>query len=191
MTEKELIVLLKQKDREAFKEIVEQWKDMVYNTAIGILQNAEDAEDISQDVFIQVFESINDFKEESRFSTWIYRITITKALDFIRKKKRKKRFAWVQGLYGENDDDVIDAPDFMHPGIKMENKDDAVILFKAIERLPEKQKASFVLNKIENLSYAEIAEIMGTTTLAVDSLFQRSKKNLRKDLSAFYKMSLE
>lgn len=189
MTEKELIVLLKQKDREAFKTIVEQWKDMVYNTALGILQNEEDAEDIAQEVFIQVFESINDFKEESKFSTWIYRITVTKSLDYIRKKKRKKRFAWIQGLYGSNDEEMIDAPDFMHPGIKMENKEDAAILFKAIEKLPEKQKAAFILNKVENLSYAEIAQIMGTTTLAVDSLFQRSKKNLRKDLSQFYKMS--
>lgn len=191
MTEKELIDLLKQKDREAFKTIVEQWKDMVYNTALGILQNEEDAEDIAQEVFIQVFESIKDFKEESKFSTWIYRITVTKSLDYIRKKKRKKRFAWVQGLYGANGDEMIDAPDFMHPGIKMENKEDAAILFKAIEKLPEKQKAAFVLNKVENLSYAEIAQIMGTSTLAVDSLFQRSKKNLRKDLSGFYKMSLE
>ena len=189
MTEKELIVLLKQKDRQAFKEIVEQWKDMVYNTALGVLQNEEDAEDIAQEVFIQVFESINDFREESKFSTWIYRITITKSLDFIRRKKRKKRFAWIQGLYGENDDEMVDSPDFMHPGIKMENKEDAAILFKAIEKLPEKQKAAFILNKVENLSYAEIAEIMGTTSVAVDSLFQRSKTNLRKELSGFYKMS--
>ena len=191
MTEKELIDLLKQKDREAFKSIVDQYKDMVFNTAIGILQNEEDAEDIAQEVFIQVYESINDFKEESKFSTWIYRITYTKSLDFIRKKKRKKRFAWIQGLYGENEDEVIEAPDFFHPGVKMENKEDAAILFKAIEKLPEKQKAAFVLNKVENLSYAEIAQIMGTTTLAVDSLFQRSKNNLRKDLSQFYKMSKE
>lgn len=191
MTEKELIDLLKQKDREAFKIIVEQYKDMVFNTATGLLQNEEDAEDIAQEVFIQVYESINDFKEVSKFSTWIYRITYTKCLDFIRKKKRKKRFAWIQGLYGENDDEVIDAPDFFHPGVKMENKEDAAILFKAIEKLPEKQKAAFVLNKVENLSYAEIAQIMGTTTLAVDSLFQRSKNNLRKDLSEFYKISKE
>lgn len=191
MTEKELIVLLKEKDREAFKNIVEQWKDMVYNTALGMLQNEEDAEDIAQEVFIQVFESINDFKEESKFSTWIYRITVTKSLDFIRKKKRKKRFAWMQGLYGENEDELIEASDFMHPGIAMENKEDAATLFKAIEKLPGNQKAAFVLNKMENLSYAEIGQIMGLSTMAVDSLFQRSKNNLRKDLSQFYKMSKE
>lgn len=191
MTEKELIVLLKKKDREAFKVIVEQYEDTVYNTSLGMLQNEEDAEDIAQEVFMQVFESIHSFKEESKFSTWLYRITITKSLDFLRKKKRKKRFSWIQGLYGENDEEMAEAPDFMHPGIKLENKEEAAVLFKAIEKLPEKQKAAFILNKLESLSYAEIAEIMGTSIVAVDSLFQRSKKNLRKDLAAYYKMNAQ
>ncbi|MEO6820592.1 MAG: RNA polymerase sigma factor [Ginsengibacter sp.] len=191
MTEKELIVLLKKKDREAFKVIVEQYEDTVYNTSLGMLQNEEDAEDIAQEVFMQVFESIHSFKEESKFSTWLYRITITKSLDYLRKKKRKKRFSWIQGLYGENDEEMAEAPDFMHPGIKLENKEEAAVLFKAIEKLPEKQKAAFILNKLESLSYAEIAEIMGTSIVAVDSLFQRSKKNLRKDLAAYYKMNAQ
>ena len=90
LTETELIALLKQKDRAAFKSIVETWQDMVYNTALGILQNAEDAEDVTQEVFIRVFESVSSFKGESKFSTWVYRITVSKAMDHIRKKKRKK-----------------------------------------------------------------------------------------------------
>jgi RNA polymerase sigma-70 factor (ECF subfamily) len=76
---------------------------MVYNTVLGILQNAEDAEDVTQEAFIQVFESVSSFKGESKFSTWIYRIAVSKALDHIRKKKRKKRFAFIQSLYGKND----------------------------------------------------------------------------------------
>ena len=95
MDERDLIILLKKKDREAFKTIVETWQGLVYNTAIGFLQNAEDAEDTAQEVFIQVYESIASFKEESKFSTWLYRITVSKALDHLRKKKRKKRFAFV------------------------------------------------------------------------------------------------
>ena len=91
MIERELINLLKQGDREAFKTVVETWQDMVFNTGLGILQNEEDAEDIAQEVFIQVFESIHTFKEESKLSTWIYRITVSKSLDNIRKKKAKKR----------------------------------------------------------------------------------------------------
>lgn len=187
MTESELIVLLKKGEREAFKKIVEQWESMVYNTALGILQNAEDAEDIAQEVFIEVFESIFSFKEESKFSTWVYKITVRKSLDYIRKTKRKKRFAWLQSLYGK-DDEAIELPDFEHPGIKIENKENAAALFKAVEKLPETQKTAFVLNKMEGLSYVEIGEIMDLNAGAVDSLLQRGKQNLKKILKNYFEV---
>jgi len=186
LNESELIALLKNKDREAFKEIVETWQDMVFNTAIGFLQNAEDAEDAAQEVFLQVFESVASFKEESKISTWIYRITISKCLDQLRKKKRKKRFAFIQSLYGKNDILLIDPPDFFHPGVKAENKENAAVLFKAIDKLPVNQKTAFVLNRIENLSYREISEIMNSSESAVDSLLQRAKKNLQAHLKEYY-----
>ena len=189
MNENELITLLKKKDREAFKEIVERWQNMVYNTAIGLLQNAEDAEDTAQEVFMQVYESISSFKGESKFSTWIYRITVSKSLDHLRKKKRKKRFAFIQRLYGKDEGLMIDPPDFFHPGVKIENKENAAILFKAIDQLPSNQKIAFILNKIENLSYKEISEVMKSSESSVDSLLQRAKKNLQKNLKDYYNKS--
>lgn len=186
MNESELIALLKKKDREAFKIIVETWQGMVYNTALGLLQNSEDAEDVAQEVFMQVYESIATFKEESKFSTWLYRITVSKSLDHIRKKKRKKRFAFIQSLYGKNDGQMIEPPDFFHPGVKMENKENGAILFKAVNQLPANQKTAFILNKTENLSYREIAEIMESSESAVDALLQRAKKNLQKNLKEYY-----
>ena len=101
MNEWTLIEQLKQGDEAAFKTIVDTWQNMVYNTAVGIVQNAEDAEDITQEVFVQVYQSISSFKGDSKFSTWLYRITITKSLDHERRKKRKKRFAFVKSLFGE------------------------------------------------------------------------------------------
>lgn len=189
MDERDLIALLKKKDRGAYKTIVETWQGLVYNTAIGFLQNVEDAEDIAQEVFIQVYESISTFKEESKFSTWLYRITVSKSLDHLRKKKRKKRFAFVQSLYGKHDL-IIEPPDFFHPGISMENKENAIALFKAIEKLPPNQKTAFVLNKIEVLSYMEIAEVMKISESAVDALLQRAKKNLQKILINYYTLFL-
>ena len=186
MNEQELIELVKKKDRLAFKTLVDTWQDMVYNTALGILQNAEDAEDVSQEVFIQVSESISSFKGESKFSTWLYRITITKTTDHIRKKKRKKRFAFVQSLYGKNDEQVIDPPDFFHPGIHLENKESSAMLFKAIEELLPNQKTAFVLSKMENLSYREIGEVMNLSEAAVDALLQRAKEKLKKILRNYY-----
>jgi RNA polymerase sigma-70 factor (ECF subfamily) len=150
------------------------------------LQSAEDAEDVSQDVFVQVYESIHTFKGESKFSTWLYRITTSKALDHIRRKKRKKRFAFVQQLFGENNEIIIQPPDFNHPGVVLDNKESAATLFRAIEKLPDNQKIAFVLNKVEGLNYQEISEIMKTTVSSVESLLHRAKTNLRKGLQQEY-----
>lgn len=164
---------------------------MVYNTALGILQNEEDAEDTAQEVFMKVYEAIDSFKEESKLSTWIYRITVTKSMDLIRRKKRKKRFAFIQSLYGKNDDVIIDPPDFFHPGVSLENKENAAVLFKAIDQLSPNQKIAFVLNKIEGLSYVDIGEVMTLSDSAVDALLQRAKKKLQGNLQEFYSNSKE
>lgn len=189
MNEQELIELVKKKDRIAFKTLVDTWQNMVYNIALSILQNTEDAEDVSQEVFIQVYESISSFKGESKLSTWLYRIAITKTTDHIRKKKRKKRFAFIQSLYGKNDEQIVDPPDFFHPGISLENKENGAVLFKAIEQLLLNQKTAFVLSKMENLSYREIAEVMNLSESAVDALLRRAKDKLKKILKNYYTAS--
>jgi RNA polymerase sigma-70 factor, ECF subfamily len=125
LLEQELVDRLKNGDESAFKYVVETWQDMVYNTALGIVQNNEDAEDVAQEAFIQAHESIDQFKGDSKFSTWLYRITISKALDHLRKKKRKKRFAFLQSLFGTNEEEVRHTPDFNHPGVSLENKERA------------------------------------------------------------------
>ena len=187
MSEWILIEQLKQGNEAAFKKIVEAWQDMVYNTALGIIQNAEDAEDIAQDVFVQVYESINTFKGESKFSTWLYRIAVTKTMDHIRRKKRKKRFAFIQSIFGVNDEIAHDPPDFQHPGVVLDKKETASELFKAIELLPESQKIAFTLNKLEGLNYQEVSDIMNTTVPSVESLLHRAKNNLKKNLEIYYR----
>ena len=186
MDEQILIERLKQGDEAAFKQIVETWQSMVYNTALGMLQNAEDAEDVAQEVFVQVYESIKTFKGESKLSTWLYRITLSKALDHLRRKKRKKRFAYIQSLFGANNQTVIEMPDFNHPGVKLDNKERAATLFKAIRELPENQKIAFTLHKIEGLSYQEISDVMKTSISSVESLMHRAKTNLRKWLTSHF-----
>lgn len=187
MSEWILIEQLKNGDEAAFKAIVTTWQDMVFNTAIGILQNAEDAEDVAQEVFLQVYESIHSFKGESKFSTWLYRITVTKSMDHIRRKKRKKRFAGIQALFGLNNEPVYDPPDFHHPGINLDNKERAAILMKAVKNLPENQHIAFTLHKMEGLSYQEVSEVMNTTVSSVESLLHRAKNNLRKSLEKYYR----
>ena len=186
LNEWNLIERLKKGDETAFKEIVESSQGLVYNTALGIVQNPEDAEDVTQEVFVQLYESIKSFKGESKLTTWLYRITVSKAMDHLRKKKRKKRFAFVQSLFGANEELVYDPPDFNHPGVSLDNKEKSKELFKAIDLLPPKQKIAFTLNRIEGLSYQEISEIMKLTVASVESLLHRARKNLRKNLETYY-----
>ncbi len=156
---------------------------MVFNLALQYVQNYEDAQEITQDVFLTVYQSISTFKEKSKLSTWIYRITINKSLDFIKAKQRKKRFGFLTSYFFENSGDIKhDAPSFNHPGIQLENKESLEIIFHHINQLPVNQKTALILSKIDHKTQAEIAEIMDISTKAVESLIQRAKTNLSKKL---------
>ncbi|MCK7556418.1 RNA polymerase sigma factor [Chitinophaga sedimenti] len=182
-----LIDNLKQGDASAFSNMVNTCKDMVYNTAIGILQQAEDAEDVTQEVFIQAYESMSSFKGESSVSTWLYRITVTKSLDHLRRKTRKKRWAKITSLFGLQDAPVPEPADFEHPGVTLANKERSTLLFRAVARLPENQKAVFVLHKLEGLPAKEIAAVMDISLASVEGLMHRAKANLREQLEKYYK----
>ena len=159
-------------------------KTMVYNLALSFLQNTEDAEDLTQEVFIEVYNSFYKFNGNSTISTWIYRITVNKALDFIRKKKRKKRFSIVNRLFATEELDVESNQivHFDHPGVLMEQKENARLVFKLIDELKENQRAAFILFHLEDLSQKQIAEIMGISTKAVELLVRRAKLKLKEKL---------
>ena len=190
MNQQELIVQLQQGDGQAFKKLVDEWQNMVYNTALGIVQNADDADDITQDVFIQVYQSVSSFKGESKFSTWLYRIVITKSLDHLKKKKRKKRFGFMQSLFGNNSDEEIHPEEFNHPGVLMENKERATELFKALQQLPDKQRIAFTLHRLEAQRHQDIAAVMELSVTAVESLIARAKGNLRQILKDYYEKNV-
>jgi RNA polymerase sigma factor (sigma-70 family) len=182
----ELIVQLQQGNESAFRKLVDDYEGMVYNTVIGIVQNEEDADDVTQEVFIQVYQSIHSFKGESKLSTWLYRIAVTKALDHEKRKKRKKRFAFLESLFGNAKEEIIHPADFHHPGIVLENKEKAGELFSALQQLPGNQRTAFTLHKLEGLSHQEIAAVMEITLSAVESLMGRAKSNLKKILQDYY-----
>jgi len=188
MTETEFVAKLKKGDFDAFDELVKQFGNQVFNTTISLLQNREDAEDITQEVFAEVFESVKLFNENAKLATWIYRIAVTKSLDHLRKKKAKKRFGFVQSIFGkEGAINKTDHSVFYHPSAQLENKERAAELFKAIDQLPENQRTAFTLHKLEDLSYAEVADIMKLSVSAVESLMVRAKQNLQETLTDYYK----
>ena len=189
MTEIEFIQELKLKSTSAYSKLVDDFQQKVFATCISFVPNKEDAEDIAQEVFVEVFNSIKKFKGDSKLSTWIYRITTNKCLEFIRKKNTKKRFAFLQSITGNAI--PMDKTDYFtemnHPGIQLENKELNATLFKAINSLPESQAIVFTLHKIDGKSYQEVAEITKRSLSSVESVMFRAKKNLQSILGNYYK----
>lgn len=185
--EHEFIEALKEGDEQAFKKLVLQYRDKVFNTCLGFVKNHDDADDLAQEVFIEVFRSVSSFREDAGLSTWIYRIAVNKSLGYLRKMKRNKTTQWLKNLIGLGINNNADVPDFDHPGVLAENKERAKILFQAIDRLPESQRTAFTLHKLEGVSYDEIAKIMNKSLSSVESLIFRANANLRKWLYQYYK----
>jgi RNA polymerase sigma-70 factor (ECF subfamily) len=183
----ELLKKLQAGDEAAFARLVEQYKNKVLNTCYRFLYNREDAGDASQEVFIEVFRSIGSFRQEAELSTWIHRIAVSKSLDLIRKKNRKKRAAEIKGFFGmENAAARAKMPEDSDPARKMEQEERLRIMQEAINRLPEKQGIAFTLSKCEGFGNQEIAAVMGLSLSAVDALIHRAKANLQKQLTAYF-----
>ncbi len=191
MSEQTLLKKLKSGEQDSFRELVEQYSKMVINTCFGFLRNQEDAEDIAQEVFVEVYKSVKKFRGDSKLSTWIYRIAVTKSLDQIKMKKRKKRAAQLKSLFGFDDQELeLPASSNSNPENIAEKEERKLVLQNAIETLAENQKVAITLNKIEGFSYKEISEIMDTSVSSVESLIVRAKRNLKEKLTKYYKRNL-
>ena len=188
MSEQNLIHQLQAGKQAAFSCLLDDYQQKVFGTCISFIPNKEDAEDVAQEVFLEVFKSISKFKGDSKLSTWIYKITTNKCLEFIRKKNSKKRFAFMQTILGNEIplDKTSYFTEVNHPGILLENKEKSAIIFKAINTLPENQRVIFTLAKIDGKSYQEIIEITGKSLSSVESVMFRAKKGLQEKLANFY-----
>jgi RNA polymerase sigma-70 factor (ECF subfamily) len=185
--EEKFIQKLKEGSESAFKELVELYKNKVLNTCFGFVGNYADADDVAQDVFIEVYNSIGSFNQDSSISTWIYRIAVNKSLDFLRKAKRKKRWSSLIRISTDTKE-VMDFKAVHHqtPQTSLEQKERVAILNLALSKLPANQKTAFTLKNYEDLSYAEIAEVMEVSISSVESLIHRAKLNLQKLLFNYY-----
>lgn len=171
-----------------FRQLVSEHQEMVVNTCYRFVFNREDAEDIAQEVFVEVFRSLENFREESKLSTWIYRIAVTKSLDHLRRLKRKKRFSSLKRLIGAGDPaEELAAPAGITPPAELERLERTRALQDALDTLPDNQKSAFLLSKQEGYSNQEIAELLGTSVSAVESLVHRAKKKLQEQLESRYR----
>lgn len=188
MTDAELIPGLISKDGESFRLLVEKYQMMVFKACFHILSNAEDAEDVAQEVFIEAYLSISGFRGDSKISTWLYRIAINKSKNLLRKNRWQQLIHRFGLFIPAEKTEFVELEDHSaHEAMnRMERNEEQAILWKAIEDLPENQRIAFTLHKYEELSYQEISEAMQTSLSAVESLIHRAKLNLQKKLGNYF-----
>ncbi len=182
LTEKELVTLLKKGDRGAFNTLIEEYQNKVINIAYGMLSDTEDAMDASQEVFINVYKSIGNFKENSSLSTWIYRICANVCKDFLRKRMRSAKTVSIFSPSDE-ENETIEIPDeSSSPHERFEELELKDQIREAIAELSEEFRTVLVLCDIEGLSYDKIAEILKCPAGTVKSRINRARSALRKKI---------
>lgn len=181
--EKYLLEKSKEGDIEAFEYLVEKYQKKVFNIALRMLGNHDDAGELTQEVFIKVYKSIKNFKEESMLSTWIYRIATNACLDEIRKRKTRK--------FVSLDDEIkLDSgmilrqveDDSPTPDIIAEKNDMINVINKAIQMLSEEHRAVLVMRDIQGFSYEDIAKIIKRPEGTVKSRINRARYELKEIL---------
>ncbi len=183
--EKQLISALIEGEDSAYRHIIAKYREPVVRLCRGFTGSADDAEDLAQDIFIEVFRSIGRFKGRSSLSTWIYRIAVNKSINFVRDRSKRDHDDYASAAEIEGGDNGHSAEG------RLVQKDHATALHRALDRLPESQRTAFVLSKYEDMSYSEIAGIMKTSVSSVESLLYRSKRNLQKHLYDYYEKNMK
>jgi RNA polymerase sigma-70 factor, ECF subfamily len=163
-------------DEKGFKTLLLKHREKVRNLIYLTLGDSEFVDDISQDVFISVFHKLKDFRFESKFTTWLYRITINKCRDYLRKKKVRSIFVPIKDEGNE-----------YGAGYQQENVDIPQLVRRAIDRLPEKLRLPLVMRDIDGLSYKEIADSLGTEVGTVKSRIFRARETLKVLLEPYQK----
>jgi RNA polymerase sigma-70 factor, ECF subfamily len=172
-------------DETHFENIYHEHKTIVFNICLHYVLNIEDAQDITQEIFVKIHQRYHQYNAEAAsLKTWICRIAINNCLDFLKAKKTKKRFGFLSNLFhADTNDPIKDAIDINHPGIETEDKEALQNLLQIIYTLPDNQKTVIILTKIEDRPQKEVAEIMNISLKAVESLLQRAKQTIQKKLS--------
>ena len=168
LTENDLIKKCKKGSREAFNILVSNYQQQVINIAYGMLSNQEDAYDAAQEVFVRVYKSIESFKEQSSFTTWLYRITTNVCSDILRKRQKHSGVISINQAIDEKKD--------------MEISERQRAVREAISELKEEYRTVITLCDIEGLSYDYIAEVLGIPSGTVKSRINRARSALKKNL---------
>ncbi len=186
MTDHEIIKEILAGNINQYTKLVDKYKDKIFRTCIGYVHDEEEANDLTQETFINAYQKLNTFQFHAQFSTWLYRIAINLSLNHIRSRKsnlfdriENSLDGWTQRHFPEHKE--------KNPEEWLISEENQQLIHSAMDILPEKQKTAFILSKYEDKTQKEIAEIMQTSEGAVEQLLQRGKSTLRKKLTRFFK----
>ena len=190
MTETDVIRKAKQGDKEAFAELVTAYSERIYNLALRILRNREDAEDVLQETFLTVLQKLESFDGRSNFFTWIYRIATNASLMKLRKKKLV--FAEMPENFDPSSrhNERIFVDWSQDPSLNVQNKEIKKIIDSAISQLSDLYRSVFILRDIEHLSIKETSKILNISEENVKIRLRRARLYLRNKISEFYEGSV-
>jgi RNA polymerase sigma-70 factor, ECF subfamily len=186
-----LMLRVRNDDPAAFAEMVEQYQHRLVTVMHHLVGNAEEAEDLAQEVFLRVYRGRKRYHPRAKFSTWLFTIANNLALNTLRSRQRKPVVPLNvrdSGPLGPRPAEQLARDRADQPTARMQQQELAAIVRRALEGLNERQRAAVVLNKFEDMNYAEIAEVMGLSTKAVKSLLSRARDNLRTALQDYIYM---
>lgn len=176
MSDEQLIKEITSGNHAAFKSLMEKYQLQVFRTVTGFVHTKEDAEEVTQDIFIRVYQSLSSFQHDSEFSTWLYRITVNMCLNFLRRNRKNRLLQSLEAIFTLNSEEKT-------PLEELESAERDRHIRMAIDSLPEKQRMAFILSRYEEMPQKKIAAVMNRTEGAVEQLLQRAKENLKKKLS--------
>jgi RNA polymerase sigma-70 factor (ECF subfamily) len=184
--DEELVRIAQGGDRRAFDELVRRYKDKVYRLSYKILRHEEDAAEALQDAFLSAYRGLPNFKAESTFSTWLYRIATNASLMKYRRR-REGHVSLEQSQSVDGAQEPMQIPDWTQQPMKeLLNRETREVMEEGISRLPEELRTVFVLRDIEELSNAEVAEILNLSVAAVKSRLHRARIFLRDRLNRYF-----
>lgn len=182
MSDTEIVKKILSGDQGALRDFILKYQDLVVNTCYRILHNRSDAEDITQEVFIEAYRSMATLRQEETVSYWLYRVSLNKSINYSRKHRLFNTFLRIETMAegnGENLDDYHN-PVADNPQEQLEHMERLEMIEKALDTLPARQKKAFVLHHYEYLSYRDISNILKVSVASVESLIFRAKTNIRK-----------
>ena len=189
-----LMLRVREDDTAAFTELVGNYQRRLVGIMHHLVGNAEEAEDLAQEVFLRVYRNRKNYTPQAKFSTWFFTIANNLALNALRNRNRKPAVplaASDSGPFGIRPEEQLVRDHGATPSFGLRQAELADRIRSALDTLNERQKMAVVLNKFEDMSYADIAEVMGMTTKAVKSLLSRARTRLRDALAGYIFMDGE